>query len=421
MSCNSRLETRGVALLVITTVILAVAQGSWAQSNYKTLHRFSRAGERGARPAAGLVFDQAGNLYGTTPSGGANNEGVVFKLTPNADGGWTEVVLHSFTGGKDGSTPVAALIFDQTGNLYGTTGGGGAYSGGTVFKLMPKWDGSWNLRVLHNFNRYDGQGPNGNLTLDSAGNLFGTTNQGGAYSNGTVFELTPNPDGSWKESVLHSFRVIYGGKDGGYPFGGVTFDLAGNLFGTTSQGGVYSSGTVFELTPKSDGSWKESIIHTFINDGHDGYVLLAAVIFDAAGNLYGTTSGGGGGTACGQFGCGLVFRLTPTGHGIWKESVLHYFTGGNDGSRPSASLTFDSVGNLYSTTENDGAYGYGTIFKLKPNGKGGWGHAVLHSFRNHPGALPISGLISDGRGRLYGTTQGDGQTTFGSIFGIFPY
>jgi uncharacterized repeat protein (TIGR03803 family) len=283
---------------------------------------------------------------------------------------------------------------------------------------MKQSDDSWKLRVLHSFNRTDGWAPVCNLTFDLAGNLYGTTNNGGAYSGGggTVFELAPKSDGSWTESVLHSFNVF--GEDGDYPFAGVILDPDGNLYGTTSGGGPYSSGTVFELTPKSDGSWEESIIHSFINDRQDGYYPIAGVFLDSAGNLYGTTAGGGGGFACGQFGCGLVFKLTLDGHGIWEESVLHYFTGGDNGSRPDASVTLDSAGNLYSTTQNDGAQGYGTVFSLKPQRKNGWRNAVLHSFRDHPGAQPMSGLIFDRRGRVYGTTQGDGHTTFGSVFRI---
>jgi uncharacterized repeat protein (TIGR03803 family) len=345
--------------------------GAWAQSKYKTLYKFTGGGLE--ESFAGLVFDQAGNLYGTTSGGGVGLSkcgysagcGTVFKLTPNADGNWRESVLYSFcsrTNCGDGEIPIAGLTFDQAGNLYGMTDAGGAKGGGTVFKLTPHSNGSWTESVLYSFcNHPDycavGVG-SGRLPLifDTAGNLYGTTILGGYSGAGTVFKLTPHPDGRWTQSVLHEFT----GEDGMQPMG-VILDTAGNLYGTAEFGGVGDAGTVFKLTPHSNGSWTESVLYRFtgMDGSNPNYVIL-----DAAGNLYGTTALGGK-LNCSPIGCGVVFKLAP-------------------------------------------------------NSKGGWNEIVLHTFADHPGANPNAGLILDPAGNLYGTTEGDLSTTFGSVFEITP-
>jgi uncharacterized repeat protein (TIGR03803 family) len=230
----------------------------------------------------------------------------VFKLAPNPDGTWTESVLYSFTGGADGGSPWAALVFDAAGNLYGTT---------------------W---------------------------------VGGADGKGAVFKLTPNPDGTWTESVLYSFT---GGADGAYPAAGVIFDAAGNLYGTTGGGGADDNGAVFKLTPDPDGSWTESVLHSFTG-GADGGGPVTALIFDAAGNLYGTTAGGGSRllNICRGLGCGVVFELTPTSTG-WSETVLNEFLG--KAADPEAPVIFDPKGNLYGTTWS-GTGNYGVVFEITP-------------------------------------------------------
>jgi uncharacterized repeat protein (TIGR03803 family) len=397
-------------VLVVTIVTLVfLAPGAWAASKYKTLYKF-KAGKDGRHPYASLVFDSAGSLYGTTDGGGTHKGGTAFQLTPNGDGSWKKKVLHSFREDWDGSPPHAGLILDPAGNLYGTaTRGGGVRGGGTVFKLTPNGDGSWKKSVLLLFHGPNGMWPYAGLTFDAAGNLYGTTSHGGSgtgvcrrsnYGCGTVFKLTPNGDGSWTGSVLHTFN-----HRGKWPYAGVILDPAGNLYGTTSGGGAYGSGTVFELTPHG-----ESVLHAFNNDGKDGTAPRAGVIVDPAGNLYGMTSGGG------AYGAGTVFKLTPNGDGIWTESVLHSFNG-TDGSTPYASLILDTAGNLYGTTSAGGAHSYGTVFTLVPNGDGNWTESVLYSFRNDPGAYPYAGLVFDGHGKLYGTTVG---TKKGTVFEITP-
>jgi len=337
------------------------ADGSWTE---KLLDDFNTGdGKYGFYPLAGLIFDATGNLYGTTYYGGAHGYGTVFELTPAASGGWSEKVLHSFDkNGKDGYFPDANLVFDAAGNLYGTTNLGGFYSVGTVFELTPGDDGSWTEKVLHsfdnsfNFNGRDGFYPEAGLIFNASGNLYGTTLYGGVYGDGTVFELRPNENGSWTERVLHSFNT--NGKDGYYPYAGLILDAAGNLYGTTYAGGADDYGTVFELTA---GGWAEKLLHSFSDQGTDGYNPYAGLVLDAGGNLYGTTLNGGAHNS------GTVFELTPIAGEHWTEKVLHHFAhDGRDGVNPYAGLIFDGAGNLYGTTAEGGTYDDGTVFELTP-------------------------------------------------------
>ena len=416
-----------IAILASMALALILGSGAWAGDRYKTLHAFKNTpGHQGYYPYAGLIFDAAGNLYGTTVYGGhlrCNHGygcGTVFQLAPNGDGSWTESVLHSFNG-SDGQGPHGALIFDAAGNLYGTTVYGGylrcnhGYGCGTVFQLTPNGDGSWTKHVLHSFSRHndDGIWPNASLIFDAAGNLYGTTSRGGTggfgvRGGGTVFKLTPNGDGSWTESVLHNFTLY---SHGVVPNAGLIFDAAGNLYGTAASGGAYGRGTVFRLTPKRDGSWRQRVLHSF--NGSDGGGPSGGLTFDAAGNLYGTTAGGG------KYTHGTVFELMPNGDGSWTQSVLYSFNG-NDGNNPLSSLTFDAAGNLYGTATGGGLYDYGVIFRLRPTPAGGWRCRVLYSFKTPPDAYPYAGLVLDQADNLYGTTSGDGHTTFGSVFEITP-
>jgi uncharacterized repeat protein (TIGR03803 family) len=268
------------------------------------LYSFRNNAKNGNVPQAGLIFDGTGKLYGTTRFGGAYNVGTVFELAPKVGGGWTQKILHDFNSNDgDGFFPTAALIFDAAGDLYGTTynGGTGAncdYEGcGTVFELMPQSGGTWAEKILHSFN-FDGRDgifPIAGLIFGASGNIYGTTTEGGTYNPdaGTVFELTPKP-GGWTEKVVHSFGS---GKDGFDPFGGLITDAAGNLYGTTATDGGLGYGTVFELSPRSGGGWTEKVLHRFT--GYDGASPGAALIFDTAGDLYGTTFQGGSGAGFG--------------------------------------------------------------------------------------------------------------------------
>jgi uncharacterized repeat protein (TIGR03803 family) len=317
----------------------------------KILHSFDVNGTDGAYPESSVVLYE-GSVYGTTAEGGSDNiDGTVFKLSPPPTFcrtivcPWVERILHSFGTSGDGSQPYAVLTVDTHGNLYGTTNVGGAYSQGTVFEVTS----SGAETVLWNFgNGTDGANPLAGVVLDTQGNLYGTTEHGGAYNQGTVFELTP----SGTETILWSFG---NGTDGANPIGGVILDAMGNLYGTTANGGAYGEGTVFELMP----SWTETILHSFENNDIDGIHPYAGLVVDTNGNLYGTTTAGGGGSGA----AGTVFELTPSGG---TETILHNFGGSGDGAFPWGGLVFDRSGNLYGTTFAGGANGYGTVFKVTP-------------------------------------------------------
>jgi uncharacterized repeat protein (TIGR03803 family) len=357
-----------------------VKGGAWVHT---VLYNFQGAGD-GIGPAGALVFDQNGNLYGTTEVGGVgtctNGCGTVFKLSPPKvkGGAWTESVLYSFHGGSgDGATPIARLVLDANGNLYGTTffGGGSncaGYGCGTVFELSPPavQGGPWTEHLLHSFpggTSSDGSGPGPGLIFDLAGNLYGTTGFGGLYNGGTIFQLRPpaQQGGPWTEIQLYNFTC---GTDGCSPSASVVFDNNGALYGTTSGGGIYQFGTVFQLTPPTQGTvWTEAVLHSFTL-GADGGNPAAGVIFDAKGNLYGVTLVGGNYSCNEGFndGCGVVFKLAPpTLPGKpWKETVLHSFTGGPDGMEPNGTLFFGKGGLLYGTTENGGTFNDGTVFSV---------------------------------------------------------
>jgi uncharacterized repeat protein (TIGR03803 family) len=350
----------------------------------------------GASPFGGLVRDQQENLYGTT----ADDCGTVFELKP-ANGGFTESVIWYFHGYRPragfvyGCDPTDSLILDASGNLYGTTREGGANRGGTVFELSPAAGGSWTEKILWNFDAYLVVSPDSlpvaGLTFDAAGNLYGTAaSEARAGDCGTVFELQPNPDGSWSEAVLHGFAApTISGTDGCNPVAGVTLDSAGNVYGTTTNGGGRRTkecpsgcGSVFELEKAA--GWAEVQLAVFTG-GSDGGDPRTAIVFDKAGHIYGTASGGGNGA--GRSGAGVVFELanTPTG---WKESVVHTFAGApGDGSRPHGGLAAYG-GNYYGTTNLGGTYNLGTVFELTHTSSG-WTETVLHSFAD----LPAMGQI----------------------------
>ncbi len=427
MKSNQFWTAAGRMLAVATValiVVLVLVPGAWA-ANYRVIHKFNGAG--GSDPIETVfVFDTAGNLYGTTLDGGVYGYGTVFELTPNSDGSWTENVLYSFTGGSDGGRPQVGVMFDAGGNLYGATFSDGEYGDGTVYKLTPNSDGSWSESVLYAFTgRPDGRWPL-NLTLDAAGALYGTTVVGGAHNVGAVFKLTPNSDGTWTESIVYSFK----NRDDGNPEGRLLFDTSGNLYGTTS-GRNRHSGVVYELIPQQDGSWQFEVLHRFNWNDRAGFAPASAV-FDQAGSLYAATYGGGGKGCSELHGCGTVFELTSDSNGKWKEQVLYRFKGGRDAAEAyNAGVVFDTAGNLYGTTLHGGGgscrslpnapgSGCGTVFKLTPNGDGGWTEQVVHRFRGPAGGNPYTGLVMYG-GKIYGTASGQGTSgSNGCVYEITP-
>jgi uncharacterized repeat protein (TIGR03803 family) len=291
--------------------------------------------------AGGVVQDAAGNWYGTTFSGQSatgQKNGLVYRL----DRAGHATVLHNFTGGDDGANPYDGVILGPKGTLYGTAVGGGTANNGVVFEI----DASGNEHVLYNFSGgNDGGGPLGGLVRDAAGNLYGTTSGGGTSGAGVVFKVEPNGH----ESVLYSFT---GGADGNSPIAGLLRDSEGNLYGTTSAGGTANQGTVFKVNP----SGHETVLYSFTGGSDGDSPLWSTLVRDSAGNLYGTTPGGG------AFGQGVVFKVDPSGH----ETVLYSFTGGNDGASPFAGVVFGPGGNLFGTTAFGGESDVGVVFEIVP-------------------------------------------------------
>lgn len=397
-------------LIVLTFLFIALLATVAAAQEETVLYSFQ--GNGGSEPTAGLILDSAGNLFGTTSS---DPVGAVFELTPSQGGGWTEIVLHTFTNtGSDGQYPYGGLVFDRSGNLYGTTFSGGKYNAGTVFELTRCMGDSWSERILHNFNsgNQDGFNPTASLVIDSSGNLYGTTTTGGTYGSGTVFELERGANRKWTERILHSFNN--NGTDGVLPASALTLDSSGNVYGTANGGGTYGGGVVFEMKLNTNGTWSEIILHDFNKADLDGLYPDAGVTLDSDGNLYGTTTDGG------RYGGGTVFKLRRETNDSWSEAILHNFRKTNgDGYGPYAGVTFDSTGNLYGTTVNGGAYNYGAVFELI---KSGWKETILHSFNFNgtDGFAPSAGLIIDADDNLYGTTSYGGTRDLGAVFEIEP-
>jgi uncharacterized repeat protein (TIGR03803 family) len=374
------------------------------------------------QPSAGLTLDKNGNLYGTTKTGGTYNQGTIFKLTAGSNG-FTQTVLYNFTGSQDGAQPAAEMIFDSTGNLYGTTtaGGSGSCNGGcgVVFELMPS-SGSWSESVLYSFTgSADGAQPSAALIFDSAGNLYGTTVLGGNLGSncstgcGVVFKLTKE-SGGFTESAVYTFA---GGNDGAYPYASVVFDASGSLYGTTSGGGSYSKGTAFKLAPNGS-TWTETVLHTFTG-ANDGASPYASLVLDSTGTVYGTAAQGG------ASGYGVIFKILPDGRGGWKEGLLHTF-GNKPAATPMAGLLFDSTGNLYGTTQMGGTFtacggACGTLFQLAPTPNKSSSFKTLHQFgRTGDGYRPVGRLIEDSAGNLYGATQMGGPQNSGTVFQLKP-
>jgi len=349
---------------------------------------------------AGLTMDGSGNLYGAAYLGGTYNHGVVYELSPNGSGGWTETVLYDFKGtdvDQDGAGPQAAPILDSEGNLYGTTTYGGiAGKGrptgwGVVYRLTPS-GGTWQETTLYRFTGTpDGFGPLAGVTLDAAGNVYGVTSAGGTYDEGTIFELSPGASG-WTETVLHSFT----GNDGGNPEGTPVWDAAGNLLGTTWGGGTHNYGVVYKLSPRT-GGWKLDVLYKF-QGGTDGANPLAGVTLGPGGSLFGATQAGGALN-------GIAYELAPNGSGGWQETILHTFQGAATGDASLPNGLVYTHGKLFGSSGSGGTDNAGAIFEISPASGGAWEEKVLYNFTTgRDGATPSSSLITDGMGHLYGTT-----------------
>ena len=379
---------RGRLILPVAFIsLLACSLLSAQVQSFSVLYNFSNSPD-GASPDKGtLVLDPAGNLYGTTYAGGIFSQGTIFKLDPSGN----ETVLYHFRGLKDGAGPIGGLVLDSTGNFYGTTSYKGSFNAGTLFKLTAPHTGE----LIHTFSgNSDGAQPYAALLRDRQGNLYGTTKGGGSSGNGIIFRVDP----SGHEIVVHSFTGTP--TDGAQPTATLIRDTAGNCYGTASSGGLFQYGTIFKL----DNRGVETTLHDFTGSG-DGISPLGAMVRDAAGNLYGTTSAGG------ALNLGSIFKLDPSGRELW---IVNF--GGSNGSYPVGDLILDDADNIYGTTAYGGDFDSGTVFRVTTAGD----FRVLHSFNGSDGNQPYAGLARDKENHLYGTTRFGGARGFGVIFTITP-
>ncbi len=410
--CCSTLRNVPSALVLLAVVFgfVTAFAGTASAQTVNTLYSFTGTPD-GADPFGGLVADSKGNFYGTTQHGGLSNNGTVFELSPpaTAGGAWVETVIWSFAGGSDGQNPSYTMVLDKGGNLYGETQRGGQSCGcGTVFKLKPPAvaGGAWSKRVMHAFSTAEGILPYGGLVIDSKGAVYGITFGGGALGYGAAFKVAPAGSG-FSETTLYSFGA---GGDSNMPYGPLTLDSAGALYGAAIFGGTNNLGTVFKLSPPvSGGVWTNSILYSF-DFGKPGCYPQGNLILDKGGKLYGTA------TACGALGYGTFFRLSPPAiaGGSWTESPLGAFDGSNGGGYY-PSLFLDQKTSIFYGT----SFFYGGAFKLVPPAVAGgaWTDAVFPSVGGHS----LGPMVEDANGVLYGTTYGGGTNNlYGAIFSITP-
>lgn len=406
-----RFMSRG---LVTFGAIALMAVGAGAASTTKVIYTF--AGEDdGEYIDSDLVIDGAGNLYGSSVQGGLYGSGTVWQLSPSASG-WTHTVLYNFTGGADGGEPYKGVTLDAQGNLYGTavTGGGGSCEGGcgVTFKLT-KSGSTWTQSVIHTFTGgNDGSGPGSGVTFDRHGNLYGMTPTGGANGVGTIYALKPQSDGSYKLRVIHTFT---GGRDGlGGSAGRLLLGGRGQLYGVSTVGGVNGEGTAFVLTPTQSGQFTFQVIYAFKGSPDAGFPY-GALLADKQGNLYGTTYYDG------AHDFGSVYQLKRNGNS-WTESVIYSFKGGTDGSSSISNLVIDAAGNLYGTTSEGGSgCSCGVIFKLAPGTGGKWTESVVHAFTGAPDAgFAYNGMVGDSNGNFFGATVHGGPDDDGTVYQFNP-
>jgi uncharacterized repeat protein (TIGR03803 family) len=363
---DTDLETDNAGNIYGTTVLggnfgsgtvfqLSLTPNGWVHT---VLYSFT-GGADGGEPYKGVSLDRAGNLYGTAVTGGSGSCeggcGVVYRLTKSG-GTWTQTVIHAFTGGDDGSGPGARVTVDRSGNIYGMAPTGGANGLGTIYKIHQRPRGDPTFSVIHTFTGgADGSTGSAGRMILRHGRLFGAATTGGTYGSGIIFELTPTDVGEWDLRPVYSFR---GQPDGSFPYGAILFDGSGNVYGTTYYGGTNGIGAVYKLSTRPTGEWGEEIIYSF-QDGTDGNSPISNLVFDAAGNLYGTTSEGGAGS-------GVIFKLSPVGGGQWIESVVHSFQGPPDGSFAYNGMVVDRFGNFYGATVHGGMNDDGSVYKFTP-------------------------------------------------------
>jgi len=418
-----------------TAFVIATLAGAAHAGTFQVLYTFHGYPARdGANPESAPIMDSRGDLYGTTSAGGASACGIVYKLHKQRGVAWKETILYSFQCGVDAAYPTGGLIMDKSGNLFGGTPLGGTgecyFYGerigcGAIYKLSPAKHGAWTETVLYSFPAPIGgffDGPEGSLTFDRKGILYGAT----VYDNpcpddwGSVFRLKA-VNGKWKEKDVYDFCGA--GDDGRSPgYEGLVFDPAGNIYGTTIGGGDGNDhGVIFELSPQAHNQWRFTKIYQFTQD--EGGDLQGGLTLDAAGNLYGAEYAGGNNV-------GAIFELSPSGGGKWKESILYSFLGGgSDGEDPWQPPVFDSSGNLWGTTQQGGVAQYclncGVIYELVPQGGGKWSESIVYNFGSQPnvtdGSDPIGGLTRGEDGNFYGATLESGDPSCGGCGVVFEF
>jgi uncharacterized repeat protein (TIGR03803 family) len=409
MPRSNRRSVLGV-LFAFAFTMFTLANSASAQTE-SILYTFT-AGSDGSGPTGNLVFDAAGNLYGTTDAGGVNDgnggKGVVFKLSPAVGGGWTETPLYAFQGGNsDGEVPFGGVVFDAAGNMYGVTNAGGIRNLGTIYELSPVAGGGWTESVIYKFRGgTDGANPNGGLAIDSAGNLYGTTPIGGAGNQGTVFQLSPSGSGSWTETV-----ILNGSNARGGGFNGSVL-VDGNLYVPARTGGAANGGSIYQLTFAA-GAWRSGVIYTFLG-GADGSQPTAGLVVRNPGHLFGTTEAGGSSSS------GTLFELTKAGGGAWTKTILHNFgVSSKDGLFPTIPLTVGPTTQLYGADGSGGIAGNGTAFEFADLASG-WNEKILDSFSGSGDGGPGGGLVFDGAGNIYGVMHNGGAFGAGSVYEIVP-
>ncbi len=406
-------------VVVLAVAVAFVALPAWGGVRYKVLHNFG-SGSDGSGPFGPPVLDNDGNLYGVTGSGGTGQCsdygcGTVFELSPNKNESWGESVLYNFTAGNDGAIPWSNLVFDGAGNLYGTLQGDNGLGGSGVFQLSPGSSG-WTNTVI--YDNYAGPG----LLMDSLGNLYGAMGSGEYKYYGAIGELSLGSNG-WTYTALYSFCSTFC-PDGFSPPAPPIWDGKGNMFGTTTEGGIRypqcrattnGCGVIYEMTPNGDGTWTYHVLHRFAAFKNDGETPLSGLVMDKTGNFYGATWEGG------RYDQGTVYKLAHIG-GRWKETILYDFPNCSFGCGVEGTLALDQKGNLYGTAAGGtGNCGYtcGVVFKLSPQKSGKWKYSVVYDFTPEGGGLqPFYGVVVDGKGHLFGVTSQFGKYGGGTAFEI---
>jgi uncharacterized repeat protein (TIGR03803 family) len=397
-------------LLLFGLLTASLARG---QVNYHLLHSLG-SGADGAGPWAGVTLDAQGNIYGTTVGGGANGGGTVFELTRDGGGRWSEAVLYSFANySGDGDAPYGSVSVGGGGSLYGTTQDGGAYSFGTVFELAPDGGGGWSETILHSFDlcfctSSPAAYPEARVVEDAGGDIYGAGHG--------VFELTPMGTGWFFRGLCSNGPCTETGGNG------ISITRSGELYGASRGDGTHLVGAVYALAETPQRGWQQYVLHNFGSYPADGsQPNRGTLAYDGKQNLYGSTFSGGANNCDGtDNACGVIYRLSRQLNGEWKETILYNFKNGDTGSNPAGGVTLDKAGNLYGTTGYGGSDNAGVVYRLSPNKNGTWTYTVLHSFNNYDGYFPTSDLAIDAQGNLYGTTNLGGAYGAGVVFEITP-